>query len=55
MQNKQNCDIEAELTLGVGEVILAKAKRMELLSQIGLTENLTRAAKIESYSHKGTW
>jgi molybdate transport system regulatory protein len=47
--------LDAELTLRVGDHLLANAKRIELLRQIGLTENLTRAAKIAGYSYKGAW
>ncbi len=43
--------LHAELTLRVGEELLANAKRIELLRQIGLTENLTRAAKMAVYSY----
>ncbi len=47
--------LDAELTLRVGDTLLANAKRIELLRQIGLTENLTRAAGIAGYSYKGAW
>ncbi len=47
--------LDAELTLRVGEELLANAKRIELLRQIGLTENLTRSARIAGYSYKGAW
>ncbi len=47
--------LDAELTLHVGEALLANRKRMELLRQIGLTENLTKSAKIAGYSYKGAW
>lgn len=47
--------LDAELTLRVGDSLLANAKRIELLRQIGLTENLTKAAKIAGYSYKGAW
>ncbi len=47
--------LDAELTLRVGDALLANAKRIELLRQIGLTENLTRAAKMAGYSYKGAW
>jgi molybdate transport system regulatory protein len=47
--------VDAELTLRVGEMALANKKRIELLRQIGLTENLTKAAKIAGYSYKGAW
>ncbi len=47
--------LDAELTLRVGDALLANAKRIELLRQIGVTENLTRAAKIAGYSYKGAW
>ena len=47
--------LDAELTLRIGETLLANAKRIELLRQIGLTENLTKAAKIAGYSYKGAW
>lgn len=51
----QPLKLEAELTLCVGDVLLANAKRIELLRQIGVTENLTRAAQIAGYSYKGAW
>ncbi len=47
--------LHAELTLRVGEELLANAKRIELLRQIGLTENLTKSARIAGYSYKGAW
>lgn len=47
--------LDAELTLRMGESVLANRKRIELLRQIGLTENLTKAAKIAGYSYKGAW
>lgn len=47
--------LDAELTLRIGDALLANAKRAELLRQIGLTENLTKAAKIAGYSYKGAW
>jgi len=47
--------LDAELTLRVGETLLANAKRIELLRQIGLTENLTKSAQIAGYSYKGAW
>lgn len=47
--------LDAELTLRIGDAPLANRKRMELLRQIGITENLTRAAKIAGYSYKGAW
>ena len=47
--------LDAELMLRVGDALLANAKRIELLRQIGLTENLTRSAKIAGYSYKGAW
>jgi len=47
--------LDAELTLRFGETLLANAKRMELLRQISLTENLTESAKIAGYSYKGAW
>lgn len=47
--------LDAELTLRIGDALLANAKRVELLRQIGLTENLTKAAKIAGYSYKGAW
>lgn len=52
---KFSYQLEAELTLRVGDALLANAKRIELLRQIGLTENLTRSAKIAGYSYKGAW
>ncbi len=53
--NKPHYLLDAELTLRVGDSLLANTKRMELLRQIGLTENLTKAAKISGYSYKGAW
>lgn len=47
--------LDAELTLRVGDDLLANAKRIELLRQIGLTESLTKSAKIAGYSYKGAW
>ncbi len=47
--------LDAELTLQVGDTLLANRKRMELLRQIGLTENLTKSAQIAGYSYKGAW
>ena len=47
--------LDAELTLCVGDKLLANAKRIELLRQIGQTENLTKSAKIAGYSYKGAW
>jgi molybdate transport system regulatory protein len=47
--------LDAELMLCVGDKLLANAKRIELLRQIGLTENLTKSAKIAGYSYKGAW
>lgn len=47
--------LDAELMLKVGDQLLANAKRIELLRQIGLTENLTRSAKMTGYSYKGAW
>lgn len=47
--------LEAELTLRIGDELLANAKRIELLRQIGLTENLTKSAAIAGYSYKGAW
>lgn len=47
--------LHAELTLQVGDQPLANAKRIELLRQIGLTENLTRSARIAGYSYKTAW
>ena len=47
--------VDAELSLRIGETPLANKKRIELLRQIGLTENLTKAAKIAGYSYKGAW
>ncbi|MBU6292524.1 MAG: LysR family transcriptional regulator, partial [Burkholderiales bacterium] len=47
--------LDAELTLRHGDTLLANRKRIELLRQIGLTENLTKAAKIAGYSYKGAW
>lgn len=48
-------NLDAELTLRVGDGLLANAKRIELLRQIGLTESLTKSAKIAGYSYKGAW
>ncbi len=53
--SEQPLTLEAELTLRVGDTLLANAKRIELLRQIGVTENLTRAAQIAGYSYKGAW
>lgn len=47
--------LDAELMLKVGDQLLANAKRIELLRQIGLTENLTKSARIAGYSYKGAW
>lgn len=47
--------VDAELSLRIGTDALANKKRIELLRQIGLTENLTKAAKIAGYSYKGAW
>lgn len=47
--------LHAELTLRVGDELLANAKRIELLRQIGLTENLTKSARIAGFSYKGAW
>jgi molybdate transport system regulatory protein len=47
--------VDAELSLRIGDDALANKKRIELLRQIGLTENLTKAAKIAGYSYKGAW
>jgi molybdate transport system regulatory protein len=47
--------LDAELTLRFGETLLANSKRIELLRQISLTENLTKSAKIAGYSYKGAW
>ncbi len=47
--------LHAELTLRVGDELLANAKRIELLRQIGLTENLTLSARIAGFSYKGAW
>ncbi len=47
--------LDAELTLRVGDKLLANGKRMELLRQISLTENLTKSAAIAGYSYKGAW
>lgn len=47
--------LDAELTLRVGDALLANAKRIELLRQIGLTENLTKSAHIAGFSYKGAW
>ena len=50
-----NYTLDAELTLRIGAQLLANSKRIELLRQIGLTENLTKSAKIAGYSYKGAW
>ena len=50
-----NYTLDAELILRVGDALLANAKRIELLRQIALTENLTKSAKIAGYSYKGAW
>lgn len=47
--------LDAELMLKVGDALLANAKRIELLRQIGLTENLTKSAQMAGYSYKGAW
>jgi molybdate transport system regulatory protein len=47
--------LDAELLIRVGDELLANAKRIELLRQIGQLENLTRAAKLAGYSYKGAW
>ncbi len=47
--------LHAELTLHVGDALLANAKRIELLRQIGITENLTQSARIAGFSYKGAW
>lgn len=47
--------LDAELTLRVGDHLLANDKRIELLRQIGLTENLTQSARLAGYSYKGAW
>lgn len=52
---KPRYELNAELTLHTGEALLANAKRAELLRQIGLTESLTKSAKIAGYSYKGAW
>ena len=53
--SEQPLTLDAELTVRIGDTLLANAKRIELLRQIGATENLTRAAKIAGYSYKGAW
>ncbi len=52
-QTKFNLD--AELTIRVGDELLANSKRIALLRQIDQTENLTKAAKLAGYSYKGAW
>ena len=47
--------LHAELTLRIGDSMLANAKRIELLRQIEQLGNLTQAAKIAGYSYKGAW
>ena len=45
--------LHAELTVRVGDSMLANTKRIELLRQIEQLGNLTQAAKIAGYSYKG--
>jgi molybdate transport system regulatory protein len=52
---KEKYNLHAELTVRVGETLLANTKRIELLRQIDLIGNLTQAAKIAGYSYKGAW
>ena len=52
---ERDFELHAELTIRVGEVTLANAKRVELLRQIDKLGNLTRAAKLAGYSYKGAW
>ena len=52
-QTKFNLD--AELTVRVGDELLANSKRIALLRQIDQIENLTKAAKLAGYSYKGAW
>lgn len=47
--------LDAELTLRVGETLLANSRRIELLKQIEVTENLTKSAKIAGFSYKSAW
>ncbi len=53
--NPNSLTLHAELTLFAGETLLANAKRIELLRQIDVTENLTKAAKIAGFSYKSAW
>jgi len=48
-------NLHAELTVRVGDTLLANAKRIELLRQIDQIGNLTKAAKLAGYSYKGAW
>ncbi len=48
-------NLNAELTVRVGEELLANSKRIALLRQIDQSENLTKAAKLAGYSYKGAW
>ncbi len=47
--------LDAELTLRIGDTLLANSKRIELLKQVNLTENLTKSARLAGYSYKGAW
>lgn len=48
-------NLDAELTVRVGDELLANSKRIALLRQIDQVENLTKAAKLAGYSYKGAW
>lgn len=48
-------NLDAELTVRVGDELLANSKRIVLLRQIDQIENLTKAAKLAGYSYKGAW
>jgi molybdate transport system regulatory protein len=48
-------NLDAELTVRVGDELLANSKRIALLRQIDQIENLTKAAKLAGYSYKGAW
>jgi molybdate transport system regulatory protein len=48
-------NLNAELTVRVGDELLANSKRIALLRQIDQMENLTKAAKLAGYSYKGAW
>jgi molybdate transport system regulatory protein len=48
-------NLNAELTVRVGDELLANSKRIALLRQIDEIENLTKAAKLAGYSYTGAW